>query len=186
MKKVSVAALVVFAVAYAVFLKVQPKTFRVTRSVVISAAAAEIFPHLNDLRKAKAWLPWTASLSPVRVTAQRDGEYLRWEGLGLVSNGRVTIHERRPPEFVRLRVVFEHPTGKRYQEWICFADLTLKPAGNRTEATWTMWGDTHPDAMLLFFLDNQQQLMGGEFEHALETLKAMVETSAGKRTAALP
>lgn len=177
--------LIVFAVlviGLVIVVSTKPKTFRVERSVSIAAPAAEIFPHVNDLRKVQVWSPWVKLDPSAQYTfegpAAGVGASQTWVGNGKAGAGRQTIVESRPGELVRIRLDFKKPF-----ESTCTADYALKSQGGQTVVTWSIYGQNNFVSRLFCVFMNQDKMIGGEFEKGLADLKRVVE-SAGKPVAA--
>ena len=60
--------LVVLLAIFAIYVAFQPAQFRVERSASIGAPAPEVFPHINDLKKASAWNRWLKLDPAAKVT----------------------------------------------------------------------------------------------------------------------
>jgi len=54
-------ALAIIILVFVIVVATRPSEFRVARSTTISAPAAAIFPHVNELKKWEAWNPWGKS-----------------------------------------------------------------------------------------------------------------------------
>jgi uncharacterized protein YndB with AHSA1/START domain len=173
LKKILI-GLVVLVTAFAVVVALQPAEFRVSRTATIAAPAADVFGHVNDLRKWDAWSPW-AKLDPAAKVGFEGpeagkGAVFTWSGNGHVGEGRMTVAESRPGELVALNVDFTKPFEGRST-----SEFAFKPEGGGTAVTWTMGGhhDFIGKAMCLIF--NGRKMMGGEMEKGLANLKAVVE-----------
>lgn len=170
-----VAAIIVFSIVVAL----QPAQFRVERSIVIAASPADVFPQVNDLRKAQVWSPWLKFDPTAKTTfegpAEGTGASSTWAGNSQVGEGRQTITESRPNELVRIKLDFIKPL-----ESTCTAEFTLKPEGSQTRVAWAMFGENGFVAKAFCLFMNQDKMIGGEFEKGLTDLKALVETAAKK------
>ncbi len=167
-------SLVVLLAGFVVVVALQPSTFRVERSVTISAAPAAIFPQVNDLHQAQAWNPWL-KLDPAVKTAFEGppagvGASSTWAGNSQVGEGRQTITESRPNELVRTRLDFKKP-----MESTCTAEFSLKPDGQKTVVTWSMFGESNFVSKAFCLFMNQDKMIGVPFEEGLASMKALVE-----------
>lgn len=148
--------------------------FRIERSVSIDAPAAEIFPHLNDLRKSNVWSPWV-KLDP-NASYRFDGPESgvgassAWDGNNQIGAGRQTIIETRPNELVQLRLEFLRPFKATNT-----AEFALEPVGGRTVVSWSLVGENNFVCRLVMLFINQDKMIGGQFEKGLAELKALVE-----------
>ena len=131
--------LVVLVGLLVVVVAVQPAEFRITRSATVSAPPSALFAQVNDFHRWEAWSPW-AKLDPAaRNTFEGapagTGAVFAWAGNRKVGEGRMTIVESRPNELVRIKLEFLKPFAATNT-----AEFTFKPAGDRTQVTWSMFG----------------------------------------------
>jgi hypothetical protein len=171
-----VALLVVIAGIIAAFASKQPEDFQVSRSATMAAPPAVVFEQVNDFHNWDAWSPW-AKLDPnSKVTFEGPssgaGATFKWSGNSKVGEGKQTIVESRPGEFVRIKIEFFKPF-----EGTNDVTFTFKPEGNGTAVTWAMTGKKNfvMKAMSLFM--DCDKMMGGYFEKGLASLKAVVESA---------
>ncbi|MDZ7901387.1 MAG: hypothetical protein U5L01_02070 [Rheinheimera sp.] len=88
--------LVVVIVIFVVVVALQPSEFRIERSVLISAPAAEIFPHTNDLRKMQEWSPWKKLDPDAKYVRRSVVRRRRYDDVGgQQSGGRGAADDRR-------------------------------------------------------------------------------------------
>jgi hypothetical protein len=169
---IGLAALIVVFVLVVAF---QPASYRVTRTATLPAPAAEVFAQVNDFQKWEAWSPW-AKLDPaVKNSFQGPqagpGAIFSWAGNDKVGEGRMTLTESRPGEFIRIKLEFIKPFAS-----VCDTEFTFKPLGPGTSVTWTMSGKNNflGKAMCLFM--DMDKMVGGDFERGLGNLKSVVES----------
>ncbi|AEJ00148.1 Polyketide cyclase/dehydrase [Nitrosomonas sp. Is79A3] len=85
--------LIVIILTYAAM---QPDTFRIERSISISASPDKIFPHINDFHQWEAWSPWE-KIDPeiqrnYRGTESGNGAIYEWQGnRDIGQQGRMEI-----------------------------------------------------------------------------------------------
>src|SRR6266446_5560430 len=168
--------LVLLLIAAAVVVWFQPDDYRLTRSTVIAAPAAAIFPHVNDLRQWEDWSPW-AKLDPnAKVTFEGPpagpGAVFAWAGNSQIGEGRMTLTQSRPAELIRIKLDFVQPMAGTST-----AEFTFKPEGNRTAVTWAMFGHNNFVSRAICLFMNQDKMLGGYFEKGLENLKAVTEAA---------
>lgn len=166
-------------VAFVIVVALQPASYRVERTVTIAAPAAEIFPHVNNLKKAAAWNPWLKLDPQVKTTyegpAEGKGASSTWAGNSDIGEGRQTIIESRPNELVRLRLDFLKPF-----EDTCTAEVALKPAGGQTQVTWAMFGEKNFVSKAVCLFMDQDKMIGDSFNQGLASLKTIAEPVAKK------
>ena len=169
-----VASLVLIAVIIAALM---PSGFRITRTAKMTALPADIFPHVNDLRKWEAWSPWDKIDPNLKRTYEgpRDGTgaVYSWEGNKDVGAGRMTITESKPAELILIRVEFFRPFAATNH-----AEFTFVPQGNQTVVSWSMTGNKAFIMKVFGLFMSMDKMIGGSFEQGLAQLKGIVEAPA--------
>ena len=165
-----VALLVIFVIVVAL----QPSHFRVERSVTLAAVPAEVFPHVNSLKKTHVWSPWTKLDPAAKYSFEGPesgvGAINTWAGNNQVGEGRQTIIESRPNELVRIKLDFLKPF-----ESTSTAEFILRPENNKTVVTWALFGESNFISKAFCLFMNQDKMLGEPFERGLADLKAIVE-----------
>lgn len=167
----------VVIILFLIVVAMQPSSFRVTRSAAIAAPAAAIFPHVNELRKWDAWSPWM-KLDPNAKNSFEGppagkGAAMSWAGNNDVGEGKMTITESRLNELVRFHLEFYKPMAGTSD-----AEFTFKPEGNQTTVTWTMSGKNNFIGKAMCLIMNMDNMVGGQFELGLASVKAIAEGAA--------
>ncbi len=150
-----------------------PRVITVARSIKITAPAAEIFPHVNNLRATVPWSPWLAR-DPDAALDFNDipegvGAAMTWASENRsVGSGRMEITGAEPP--VHLDVALDFGAGSTAEATWDFAE-----AGGVTRATWRltidMGGGPHARWMGMMM----DRWVGRDYEEGLANLKALVE-----------
>jgi hypothetical protein len=169
--------LIALAATILVFLTVvamQPAEFRVVRSATIAAPAAAVFAQVNDFHKWEAWSPW-AKIDPAMKQAYGGagagvGAMYTWTGNKEVGEGRMTVTESRPDEFIKIRLEFLKPFAATNT-----AEFTFKADGDRTAVTWSMTGRNNFVGKAICLFMNMDKMVGTEFEKGLAQIKSVVE-----------
>lgn len=152
----------------------QPSQFAVTRSILIDAARADVFPHVNNLRKWENWSPW-AKLDPEAKSEfegaeEGIGALMRWDGNKDVGQGNMEIIESIPAEFIKFQLIFLKPmAGTSY------ATFRFDIENDMTKVSWTMTGHNNFAAKAVGLVMNCDKMIGGYFEKGLAQLKAVAE-----------
>jgi hypothetical protein len=173
LKKIAT-ALALLVVAFVAYVALQPSDFRVTRTAIIQAPAADVFAHVNNLRKWQDWSPW-AKLDPAAKAtfegpAAGPGAVFKWDGNSQVGAGIMTVTESRPAELVRIQLDFVKPMAGTST-----TEFTFKPQGNQTMVTWAMFGQNNFVSRAICMFMNQDKMVGGAFEQGLANMKVIVE-----------
>ena len=157
-----------------VVVALQPSDYRVTRTAVIDAPPAAVFPRVNDLRQFQTWNPFARMDANARNTFEGApagvGASMAWSGNKNIGEGRMSIVESRPDELVRTRLDFVRPFAST-----AFAELTFVPEGGRTAVTWSMTGRNTFMAKAVHLVVNMDRMIGGQFEQGLSALKSQAE-----------
>ena len=172
-------ALVAIIAAVLIVAAFQPDSYRVERSITIAASPADLFPHVNELRRAHVWSPWVKFDPAAKFTfegpAAGVGAKTTWAGNSDMGEGRQTIIESKPNELVRLKLDFLKP-----MEDTATVEFRLKPAGTGTTVTWSMEGPKNYLSKVMCMFMSMEKMIGGPFEEGLANLKKLVETPAKK------
>lgn len=166
--------LVIALLAFLAYVAMQPAEGTVTRSAVIPAPPAAIFPHVNSLHKWQVWSPWAKIDPNAKVVFDGPetgpGAGMTWDGNNKVGQGKMTIIESQPSDRVKIRLDFKKPF-----ENTSVADFTFKPEGPGTRVTWSMSGARPFFARVMCTLFNADKMTGGMFEKGLASLSEVVK-----------
>ncbi|WP_338863848.1 SRPBCC family protein [Myxococcus stipitatus] len=161
----------------------RPSEFTIQRSATLPASADLVFAQVNDFHLWSAWSPW-ARLDPnVKMTfsgaESGTGAVYYWTGNDQVGEGRMTIEESRPTEFVRIKLEFIKPFTVTNT-----STFTFKPVEGGTEVTWAMSGNNNFVSKAFSLLMDMDKLLGKDFESGLANMKTVVEAETKKRAEA--
>ena len=175
MLKIILIAIPAIIFVFLVIVAMQPSSYRVMRSLAITAPPDAVFPHMNDLKKWEVWNPWGKADPNMKLTyagpASGVGANQSWAGNSEVGEGRATITESRPGESVKYKMEFFKPMSATSE-----MDFTFKSQGNQTEVTVTVTGDKNFMAKAFCLFMSMDKMIGGKFEKALADLKAIAES----------
>jgi hypothetical protein len=152
----------------------QPSGYRVMRSLAINAPPAAVFPHVNELKKWETWNPWGKIDPNMKLTYDGPpsgvGASYSWVGNNEVGEGKATIVESRPGEFIRFKLEFFKPMAG-----VSDTVFTFRPQGTQTEVTWDMSGRNNFIGKAFCMFMNMDKMVGGQFEKGLADMKSIVE-----------
>ena len=100
------------------------------------------------------------------------GASYRWVGNRKVGSGQMTITDVDAPERLAIDLQFLKPF--KAQNTTLF---TLTPQGGSTLVKWTMTGKVTWMSKIMGLFMNMDRVVGKDFEHGLDRLKALVEPS---------
>ena len=174
MLKIVLIAVPIAVALLGLVIAIQPGAFRITRSARLSAPAAELFAVVNDFRRWKAWSPWEG-LDPALKrnysgSSAGAGAIYSWAGNSQAGEGRMTILESQPNDFIRIRLEFLKPFAATHT-----AEFNFKPEGDQTIVTWSMFGERNFLAKVFGLVMNFDKMIGGQFERGLTQMQSAVE-----------
>jgi hypothetical protein len=155
----------------------QPDTTHVERSIVVDAAAQDVFPLVNDFVAWEKWNPWQDMDPNQKVTMSEAtagvGAWSAWDGEE-TGKGKQTITESVPNEKIRQKLEFMEPMQSQAEVTFTFA-----AAGEGTKVTWAYdaQNDFISKAFCLFV--DMDGMLGADFDKGLKKMKPMAE-AAGK------
>jgi hypothetical protein len=162
------------------FIASRPSAFTVQRSLTMKAKPEYIFPFVNSFYRWADWSPWTDLDPEMKRTYEGPvvgvGSVYAWSGNDKVGEGRMTLEESRKNELIRIKLEFTRPFASTST-----TTLTLKPASEGSEVTWTMEG--HRDFMgkaASLFLD-MDAMLGKDFEAGLAKLRIESESKHAEK-----
>jgi len=149
-----------------------PKTYSVSRSIVVNAPDSMIYKNIADFNNFLKWNPWykmepTATVDISGVPLQ-PGHLYKWKG-DKSGEGQMLITKIEKDKHVDIELKFLKPF-----ESIAQTTFELDTAKNGTYVTWTMKGannSTMEKWMGLCF----NGMIGGDFEDGLKGLKDLSE-----------
>lgn len=172
---IALAAIVLIFVA---IVAMRPSEFRIERSAAIPGPASEVFAQVNDFHNWGAWSPWEKLDPAMKKTHEGApagiGSIYSWVGNKQVGEGRMTITESRPNEFIRIKLEFMRPFTATNT-----ADFAFAPKNGHTGVTWSMAGKNNFMLKAFGLFMNMDKMIGSDFEKGLASMKAVVEAKRG-------
>jgi hypothetical protein len=148
----------------------RPADFSVSRSATMAASPAAVYDVVNDFHKWETWSPW-AKLDP---NCKNDfsgptsgvGSKFAWDGNSEVGTGNMEIVESVPNDHIKLRLEFVRPFAG-----VSDTLFTFKPAGDKTDVTWTMSGKNGFMGKAMSLIMNCDKMVGPQFEKGLASME---------------
>jgi len=168
-------ALIVVVVLAAVlaYAAMQPKVFRVERSIAIKAPPERILAPIGDLRGWAAWSPYEKKDPAMKRTfsgaTAGKGAVYEWDGNKNVGQGRMEILEATPSK-VTIKLDFVKPFEAHNT-----AEFTAVRGGDTTTVTWAMYGPSPYFAKVMQTVVSMDSMVGKDFEAGLQSLKTVAE-----------
>jgi carbon monoxide dehydrogenase subunit G len=151
----------------------RPGTFRVERSLRVSAPPAAIHPLINDMQQMNRWNPFVKRDPNIKGTyrgpAFGPGAAYDFVGNREVGTGSVEI-VAATPEKITMKLDMVAPMEGHNE-----IEFRLVPQGNGTEVTWAMQGPSPYLARLMGLFLNMDRMIGGAFDAGLADLKHLAE-----------
>lgn len=174
MFKIILLVIAAILVALAIVIALQPTQFRVARSIAIDAPPAAVFAQVGDFRRWTAWSPFE-KLDPKMQRSYQGpalgvGAVYDWVGDKNAGEGRATVLESRPGEYLRIELAFRKPFQATN-----LAEFTFKPVGDKTEVTWSMSGERNFMFKAFGLFMSIDKMLGAHFEDGLAQLKTIAE-----------
>jgi hypothetical protein len=164
------------AIAFLIYVGLQPSAYRFERTAEIRAAADKIFPMINDLHQFNTWNPFAKAdpSSVITYSGPAHGVGAAYDWVGRKSGaGRMRIATSTPSSKATANLDFTKPFAANN-----IAEFTLVSRGASTVVTWAMTGQRPFSHKLMGTIFNMEKMVGGEFATGLADLKAAVETTA--------
>jgi hypothetical protein len=160
-----------------IVIAMQPPDFRVERSATMAAPPASVFAEVNDLHRWEAWSPW-AKIDPDMQQTYTGapagvGAKYAWNGNKKVGEGRMTITESKPNEFIHIKLEFLRPFAATNE-----TEFTFRPEGGQTLVTWAMTGKKVFLTKAIHLVFSMDKMVGGMFAKGLAQMKAVVESGS--------
>lgn len=159
-----------------IVIALQPASYQVERSTIISAPAPVVFAQVNDFHKWNGWSPW-AKLDPAMKqnfegAPVGTGAAYSWTGNSDVGAGRMTITDSHASDSIRIKLEFLKPFAATSA-----TEFTFTPQGNQTTVKWKMSGENNFMAKAFSLVMNMDKMIGADFEKGLARLKAVSEAA---------
>ena len=149
-----------------------PGTFKVTRSTLVAAPAAKIYPLVAEPKRWKDWSVWNRRDPNMAITysGPESGPGAVWEWKSKSEgDGRMTFTAAEPGKRAAFELFFPDfgTTSK--------GELLLTPEGSGTRVTWTMNGDIGKNPLFHWMALMMDGMVGKDFDAGLANLKALAE-----------
>lgn len=152
-----------------------PKTYDVSRSIVIDSPRDKVFKALRSLKNQDEWSPWAKKDPNMKKeydgTDGEVGSITRWAGNKEVGEGEQIITKIVDGERVEGELRFFKPWKS---ESDCYFEAEDADDG-KTKVTWGFSGkNKFPFSIMMLFM-SMDKMVGKDFEEGLATLKTKME-----------
>jgi hypothetical protein len=170
----AVLVLAVIVVAFLLFVTTRPNSFRVQRSVQISASSDRIYPLIDNFHEWMKWSPYEKMDPTMKRTyggvPNGTGASYAWDGNSRAGSGSMVILEGTPSSRVLIKLDFTKPFVAHNT-----AEFTIAPSGGGSTVTWAMYGPSLFASKVMGLFMSMDSLVGGQFEEGLANLKRVSE-----------
>ncbi len=170
-------AAVILLGALITFIHQSSDVFRVERSAFIHAPVEHVFGYINNLRQWQLWSPFE-KLDPnmTKTFTGPDagpGASFAWSGNRKAGEGKLTITDSKPSEYVAMTLEFTRPFAATNQ-----VRFTLTPTAGGTNVTWQMLGKPIFITKIFQLLMDMECMVGKEFAEGLANLDRVAREPA--------
>ena len=156
---------------------IAPKSYGLSRSIVIDRSLQQVFDYVKYLRNTEHYSKWVMMDPNLRKGFRgedgKTGFIYSWDSnMKNVGKGEQEITSVKERERVGYEIRFEKPFEGRAD-----AALTLTPDGRSTNVTWS-FGSRMKYPMNLMILMNMDKIIGKDIAASLENLKRILESGA--------
>jgi len=167
-------AIAVLIVAVLAIAATKPSTFKVKRSITISASLEDTFNKINNLKSWQEWSPW-AKKDPNMTQSyggndEGIGAFTEWNGNKEVGQGRMEILDTTPYQNIKIQLNFLKPFKAQNT-----VEFNLAEHDNETAVTWVMYGPQPFINKIMSVFVSMDKMVGTDFENGLNNLRTTVE-----------
>ncbi|MDB4915226.1 MAG: hypothetical protein JWM95_2870 [Gemmatimonadetes bacterium] len=164
----------ILVVLLALMIATRPDSFRVARSIGISAAPDVPFGFVNDFHRWTEWSPFENIDPNLKRTyagsPAGEGARYAWQGNNKVGSGSMTITESIPAGRVVLDLFFEKPFKATN-----LTTFTFTPSPEGVTVEWAMSGKNTTMGKAMSLAMNMDSYLGKTFDEGLAKLKRVSE-----------
>lgn len=153
---------------------IAPKTYEVSRSIVITKPKKEVFKYLKSLKNQDEWSPWgKRDPNMEKSFTGTDGEVgaiSHWKGNKEVGEGEQEIKKIVDGDRIESELRFLKP-------WKSTSDafMMTEDSDGGTKVTWGFKGyNKFPMSIMMLFM-SMDKMIGKDFEEGLGDLKTILE-----------
>nr|WP_130480975.1 SRPBCC family protein [Sphaerotilus mobilis] len=172
-----VGALLLVLIALVLAARRRPDTFRIERSIVVPASAAQLHALVDDLHRWVDWSPWEgrdpALVRQYEGAPRGVGARYAWQGNRQVGKGAMAIVASEPLRRIELTLDFLAPFEAHN-----IAEFTFEPVEGGTRVVWAMHGPASFGSKLMGLVFNMDRMVGRDFELGLKRLGEQALRSA--------
>ncbi|MBK7268804.1 MAG: SRPBCC family protein [Flavobacteriales bacterium] len=165
--------LAVVIVGIIIVSRFQPDGYTVERSATIAAPPEVVFEHVNNFEKWQQFNAWGDSDPNAAYTYNETesgvGANFHWKGNSDMGEGRMTILESKPNEYVKVDLSFIEPfEGK------AIAELLLEPTEGGTKLTERTSSDHNFFSKIMCMFMDMDKMIGDKYEEGFRRMNKVL------------
>ncbi|MBK6542648.1 MAG: SRPBCC family protein [Flavobacteriales bacterium] len=165
--------LAVVIVGIIIVSRFQPDGYTVERSATIAAPPEVVFEHVNNFEKWQQFNAWGDSDPNAAYTYNETesgvGANFHWKGNSDMGEGRMTILESKPNEYVKVDLSFIEPfEGK------AIAELLLEPTEGGTKLTERTSSDHNFFSKIMCMFMDMDKMIGDKYEEGFARMNKVL------------
>ncbi|MFC4097061.1 SRPBCC family protein [Euzebyella saccharophila] len=154
---------------------IAPKTYHVSRSVVIEKPRSEVFSYLRSLKNMDDWSPWVKKdpnmEKKITGTDGEVGAVSYWNGNKEVGEGEQEITKIIPEERIESELRFLKPFASTSDAYLQIDEVDV----TNSKVTWGFSGkNKFPMSIMMLFM-SMDKMVGKDFESGLSDLKSKLQ-----------
>ncbi len=156
----------------------RPATFRIERSLQMTAAPAAVFNQVNDFHNWDDWSPWAKIDPSMAQTYEGEssgkGAIYTWNSKNpKAGEGRMEILESTPTQSIVIKLQFIKPFAATNS-----SEFFFTPSNGGTQVLWALSGARDFKGKAFGMLMDMDKLIGADFEKGLAAMSAAAEADA--------
>ncbi|MCX2575532.1 SRPBCC family protein [Pedobacter sandarakinus] len=171
--KVLLGIVAVLAIIFVVGSFLLPKTYVVTRSIIVDAPDSVIYKNVADFREFYKWNPWAKMETSAKVSfegaPESIGHQYDWKG-NETGSGYMKIKSLETNKMIDMDLKFIEPF-----ESMADTKFEILPQGTSNKVTWTMSGTNNMIGKWMCVFVSMDKMVGKDFENGLKGLKEKSE-----------
>jgi len=149
-----------------------PSKVHVERTAVVKGNPEVVFKLVNNLKDWEKWSPWHRLDAKMKIeyseAVEGKGAHYSWKSdHSNVGNGKLTITESKPDEYVKTEMNFDEGNGT--------GEFFLRPVDKGTEVKWTMDTDMGMNPIGKFMGLLMDNIIGADYEKGLHYLDSVAQ-----------
>ncbi len=163
-----------------------PKSLNVEKEIMINRATDEVYTEVIDFKNWTEWSYWF-QMDPAMTNTYSEemgqvGSFNEWKSEHkYVGDGKQTIVEVTPQEFIKMKMEFGNMEGNDFALWKFETN-----ADGSTQVTWSFEGQEMPFQYRLLSAVFMKGMIEESYETSLQNLKNYIENKPAPKAVVMP